>query len=202
MQLWRGVGSAACAWFQARPWQAARAACAGVHACGRGRRCGAGAALTHPVPQVGRMAGLTDLRLRLKRMSGADAHALAGLSALRSLDLEARTPAPRARASTAVYGVLNLYDRCLQPSAAPSVGRRRNSGPQWCCPHSAHMWPASHAVRACVVLRSAPALCSCPACTPLTGRREAQGWHTRPGAFACLCFTVESGATLDVLCIT
>jgi hypothetical protein len=39
------------------------------------------------------MAGLTDLRLRLKRMSSADAHALAGLSALRSLDLEARTPA-------------------------------------------------------------------------------------------------------------
>jgi len=36
------------------------------------------------------MAGLTDLRLRLKRMSSADAHALAGLSAL---DLEARTPA-------------------------------------------------------------------------------------------------------------
>ena len=38
--------------------------------------------------QVGRMAGLTDLRLRLKRMSEADAQALAALTALRSLDLE------------------------------------------------------------------------------------------------------------------
>ena len=34
------------------------------------------------------MAGLTDLRLRLKRMSEADAQALAALTALRSLDLE------------------------------------------------------------------------------------------------------------------
>ncbi len=37
------------------------------------------------------MAGLLDLRLRLKRMSSADARALAGLTALRSLDLEARS---------------------------------------------------------------------------------------------------------------
>ncbi|KAK9844038.1 hypothetical protein WJX81_002646 [Elliptochloris bilobata] len=40
------------------------------------------------IGQVGRMAGLTDLRLRLKRMSAADAHALGGLTKLRSLDLE------------------------------------------------------------------------------------------------------------------
>jgi len=72
---------------------------------------------------VGRMAGLTDLRLRLKRMSSADAHALAGLSALRSLDLEARTPAcmlARTHAF-AVSELLNLSDRDVQLNAAPSV---------------------------------------------------------------------------------
>ena len=48
----------------------------------------------HARAQVGRMARLTDLRLRLKRMSETDAQALAGLTALRSLDLEV-THSPR-----------------------------------------------------------------------------------------------------------
>jgi len=142
------------------------------------------------------MAGLTDLRLRLKRMSSADAHALAGLSALRSLDLEARTLARTHAPARASTKMLNLFDRRLQPNAAPGIGCPTYArAPSGAAPlqHACGRPAMPSGLAACPAERLPPCA-PCPQGTPLTGSQEAL--HMRASAHAGVVHNLVSVTTI------